>query len=156
MKRIYACILIVAALLAVSLYSSGRVQGFAQDISADLDCALEAVRQKDFPTARQDEARAALDGMDIAYRVGSVATGDWFATECDRARWIADTFHPLLIEMEGCAAAQVCWRNDVEFLALKSVSDCVLAHHDFYFNFPQAMRDLNKTALPLAECLLEG
>ena len=33
MKRIYACILIVAALLAVSLYSSGRVQGFAQDIS---------------------------------------------------------------------------------------------------------------------------
>lgn len=47
MKRIYACILIVAALLAVSLYSSGRVQGFAQDISADLDCALEAVRQKD-------------------------------------------------------------------------------------------------------------
>ena len=26
MKRIYACILIVAALLAVSLYSSGRVQ----------------------------------------------------------------------------------------------------------------------------------
>lgn len=49
MKRIYACILIVAALLGVSLYSSGRVQGFAQDISADLDCALEAVRQKDFP-----------------------------------------------------------------------------------------------------------
>lgn len=44
MKRIYACILIVAALLAVSLYSSGRVQGFAQDISADLDCALEAER----------------------------------------------------------------------------------------------------------------
>ena len=53
MKRIYACILIVAALLGVSLYSSGRVQGFAQDISADLDCALEAVRQKDFSTARQ-------------------------------------------------------------------------------------------------------
>lgn len=44
--------------------------------------------------------------MDIAYRVGSVATGDWFATECDRARWIADTFQPLLIEMEGCAAAR--------------------------------------------------
>ena len=117
---------------------------------------ISTVNRMDFPTARQDEARAALDGMDIAYRVGSVATGDWFATECDRARWIADTFQPLLIEMEGCAAAQVCWRNDVEFLALKSVSDCVLAHHDFYFNFPQAMRDLNKTALPLAERLLEG
>ena len=59
MKRIYACILIVAALLGVSLYSSGRVQGFAQDISADLDCALEAVRLKDFPTARQALAEGA-------------------------------------------------------------------------------------------------
>ena len=59
MKRIYACILIVAALLGISLYSSGRVQGFAQDISADLDCALEAVRQKDFPTARQALAEGA-------------------------------------------------------------------------------------------------
>ena len=59
MKRIYACILIVAALLGVSLYSSGRVQGFAQDISADLDCALEAVRQKDFSTARQALAEGA-------------------------------------------------------------------------------------------------
>ena len=29
MKRIYACILIVAALLGVSLYSSGRVQGLS-------------------------------------------------------------------------------------------------------------------------------
>ena len=59
MKRIYACILIVATLLWVSLYSSGRVQGFAQDISADLDCALEAVRQKDFATARQALAEGA-------------------------------------------------------------------------------------------------
>ncbi len=59
MKRIYACILIVAVLLGVSLYSSGRVQGFAQDISADLNCALEAVRQKDFPTARQALAEGA-------------------------------------------------------------------------------------------------
>ena len=59
MKRIYACILIVAALLGISLYSSGRVQGFAQDISADLDCALEAARQKDLPTARQALAEGA-------------------------------------------------------------------------------------------------
>ena len=117
---------------------------------------ISTVNRMDFPTARQEAAKAALDALGCAYRVGSVATGDWFATECDRARWIADTFHPLLIEMEGCAAAQVCWRNNVPFLALKSVSDCVLAHHDFYFNFPQAMRDLNKTALPLAQRLLEG
>ena len=117
---------------------------------------VSTVNQIQFPTADLPAAKAAMDATGVPYRTGWVATGDWFATECDRARWIADTFRPLLIEMEGCAAAQVCWRNDVEFLALKSVSDCVLAHHDFYFNFPQAMRDLNKTALPLAERLLEG
>lgn len=53
MKRIYACIAIVAALLAVSFYSSGRVQAFAEDISADLDIAIEAVRQQDLLIARQ-------------------------------------------------------------------------------------------------------
>lgn len=33
MKRIYACLGIVAALLAVAFYSSFRVQMFAEDIS---------------------------------------------------------------------------------------------------------------------------
>ncbi len=59
MKRIYACILIAAALLGVSFYSSGRVQAFAEDISAELDCAIEAVRQTDYPTARQALAEGA-------------------------------------------------------------------------------------------------
>ena len=75
------------------------------------------------------------------------------ATECDRARWIAETFHPLLIEMEGGAAAQVCYRNEVPFMALKSVSDCVLEHHDFYFNFPEAMKDLNRVAMAFLDGL---
>ena len=94
-----------------------------------------------------------MDRTGYPYRVGSVATGEWFATECDRARWIAETFHPLLIEMEGGAAAQVCYRNGVPFMALKSVSDCVLAHHDFYFNFPEAMKDLNRVAMAFLNAL---
>lgn len=94
-----------------------------------------------------------MDRAGYAYRVGSVATGEWFATECDRARWIAETFHPLLIEMEGGAAAQVCYRNEVPFMALKSVSDCVLEHHDFYFNFPEAMKDLNRVAMAFLDGL---
>ena len=53
MKRIYACIAIVAILLVVAFYSSGRVQTFAEEISAELNCAIEAVRQQDVPTARQ-------------------------------------------------------------------------------------------------------
>ena len=58
MKRIYACFAIVAALLATAFYSSFQVQRFADDISADLDCAIEAIRNSDLPTARQALARS--------------------------------------------------------------------------------------------------
>ena len=63
------------------------------------------------------------------------------------SHWIADTFHPLLCEMEGCAVAQVCLRNGVKFMAIKSVSDCLFEHHDFAFNFPAAMKDLNRVVM---------
>ena len=53
MKRIYACIAIVAVLLGVAFYSSWKVQSFAEVISADLDAAAEAIRNADHPAARQ-------------------------------------------------------------------------------------------------------
>ena len=48
---------------------------------------------------------------------------------------------------------RVCYRNNVPFMALKSVSDCVLEHHDFFFNFPDAMKDLNKAAMAFLDGL---
>ena len=106
-----------------------------------------------FPTADFDRARAAMDKVGMPYRTGLVATGDWFGVDCDRARHIADTFHPLLCEMEGCAIAQVCMRNGVKFMSLKSVSDCLFEHHDFYFNFPTAMKDLNRVVVKFIDAL---
>ena len=53
MKRIYACLCIVAVLLGVAFYSSWRVQKFAEDISDDIDDAMEAIRDEDLPSARQ-------------------------------------------------------------------------------------------------------
>ena len=44
MKRIYACLCIVAVLLSIAFYSSWRVQKFAEDISDDIDDAVEAER----------------------------------------------------------------------------------------------------------------
>lgn len=61
MKRIYACIAIVAVLLTVAFYSSWKVQHFAEQIFADIDTAMEAIRDEDFPTAR----RALADGADL-------------------------------------------------------------------------------------------
>ena len=106
-----------------------------------------------FPTSDLDKAKAAMNQVGMPYRTGLVASGDWFAVDCDRSRWIADTFHPLLCEMEGCAAAQVCMRNGVKFMALKSVSDCLFEHHDFYFNFPTAMKDLNRVVVQFIDAL---
>ena len=112
---------------------------------------VSTVEKVEFPTSDLERAKAAMDRTGRPYRVGSVATGEWFATKGDRARWIAETFRPLLVEMEGGAAAQVCLRNGVPFLALKSVSDCVLEHHDVYFSFPEAMKALNRAVMALVD-----
>ena len=106
-----------------------------------------------FPTSDFEKAKAAMDKVGMPYRTGLVTTGDWFGVDCDRARHIADTFHPLLCEMEGCAIAQVCMRNGVKFMSLKSVSDCLFEHHDFYFNFPTAMKDLNRVVVQFIDAL---
>ena len=114
---------------------------------------VSTVNRVQFPTSDLDRARAAMDRVGVPYRTGWVATGDWFATDTPRAHWIADTFHPLLCDMEGCAAAQVCLRNNVPFMSVKSVSDCLFEHHDFVFNFPTAMRDLNRVVMAFVDQL---
>ncbi len=116
---------------------------------------VSTVNRIDFPTSDLDRAKAAMDKTGYAYRVGRVATGDWFAIESDRARKIYADFAPLACEMEGGAVAQVCYRHQVPFMALKSVSDCIMEHHDYYFNFPEAMRDLNAAAMKFLDALEE-
>ena len=66
MKRIYACIAIVAVLLGVAFYSSWKVQSFAEVISADLDAAAEAIRNADHPAARQALADGAAQCAQLA------------------------------------------------------------------------------------------
>ena len=66
MKRIYACIAIVAVLLSVAFYSSWKVQSFADVISADLDTAAEAIRNADFT-----ELEAALRAADGHLEMGA-------------------------------------------------------------------------------------
>lgn len=61
MKRIYACIVIVAALLCVAFYSSFQVQKFADSISDDLDTAVDGILSSDISSARQ----ALADGADL-------------------------------------------------------------------------------------------
>ena len=150
----------MATQLFIDLYAPGRivnvgVAGCFENVPIGTLVLADRFMQHDVDTSGIGDpvGLVSTDKAGYDYRVGSVATGEWFATECDRARWIAETFHPLLIEMEGGAAAQVCYRNEVPFMALKSVSDCVLEHHDFYFNFPEAMKDLNRVAMAFLDGL---
>ena len=114
---------------------------------------VATVHRTVFPTAALDRAKAAMDATGRPYRTGLVATGDWFATNTPRARWIAERFHPLLCEMEGGAAAHVCLRNDVPFMAVKSVSDCLFGDNDFSFNFAAAMEKLDAVVLDFIDRL---
>lgn len=110
------------------------------------------------PTDQPDRAGAILAGLGVAFTRGRVATGDVFMTKGDRANAVATEFSPTLCEMEGCAIAQVCLRNQVKFTALKSVSDrlCQDNSVDEYFNFAQAMAKLNTIVLPFARALRDG
>ena len=118
---------------------------------------VSTVNQVTFPTWEPDRCVEILQSMDIQAATGRVATGDWFATKSPRAEWIRDTFSPLLVEMEGGAIAQVCLRNGVKFVALKSVSDHLFSDNqtEEYFDFGQALENLGKVVLPFAKELQE-
>lgn len=118
---------------------------------------VSTVNQVSFPTWEPRHCVEVLASLGISVTTGRVATGDWFATKSDRAAWIRDTFSPLLLEMEGCAIAQVCLRNHVRFVALKSVSDHLFNENENqvaeFFDFGQALENLGKVVLPFALAL---
>ena len=119
---------------------------------------IPTLKLTSLPTDQPDRAGAILTGLGVAFERGRVATGDVFMTKGDRANAVAAEFSPTLCEMEGCAIAQVCLRNQVKFTALKSVSDrlCQDNSVDEYFNFVQAMAKLNTIVLPFARALRDG
>ena len=118
---------------------------------------VSTVNQVLFPTWEPERCVELLNQLGYTATTGRVATGDWFATKSQRAAWIRDTFSPLLVEMEGCAIAQVCLRNGVKFVAVKSVSDHFFSENqaEEYFDFGQALENMGKVVLPLAKKLQE-
>lgn len=116
---------------------------------------VSTVDRVEFPTSDVEAISALLSSLGVEHLTGRVATGDAFISGGSRADWVAETFSPVLCEMEGGAAAQVCLRNGVKFTALKSVSDrlCQENNAEEYFNYPQAMEKLNSIVLPFARAL---
>ena len=116
---------------------------------------VSTVNRVFFPTWEPERCVTLLKELGFDAVTGRVATGDWFAVGGSRSEWIRDTFSPLLVEMEGCAIAQVCLRNNVKFAALKSVSDHLFSDNQAaeYFDFGQALENLGKVVLPFALAL---
>lgn len=56
-------------------------------------------------------------------KVGTVATGDWFASNPEKALAIGKEFEADCIEMEGAAIAQVCTIEKVPFVVIRGISD---------------------------------
>ena len=119
---------------------------------------VSTVNQVLFPTWEPKRCVELLGEEGFAAVTGRVATGDWFAVKGQRAAWIRDTFSPLLVEMEGGAIAQVCLRNGVKFVAVKSVSDHFFSENqaEEYFDFSEALENMGKVVLPLARRLQEA
>ena len=118
---------------------------------------VSTVNQVEFPAWEPKRCLEILHSMGLKASTGRVATGDWFAVKGVRSRRIASTFHPLLVDMEGCAIAQVCLRNDVRFVSVKSVSDHLFSDSqaEEYFDFSQALKNLGGVVLPFVKKLQE-
>ena len=118
---------------------------------------VSTVNQVAFPTWQPERCAEILTSLGHPAVTGRVATGDWFAVKGERAAFIRDTFSPLLTEMEGGAIAQVCLRNNVRFVSVKSVSDHLFSDSqaEEYFDFGQALEALGRAVLPLARALQE-
>lgn len=116
---------------------------------------VSTVNQIEFPAWEPERCRNLLRSLGTNAVPGRVATGDWFAVKGERTCWIAGTFHPLMVEMEACAIAQVCLRSGVRFVSLKSVSDHLFSDRqsEEYFNFGQALEALGRVVLPFAQSL---
>lgn len=61
-------------------------------------------------------------GLSSNLRFGRIITGDAFITGAQRDSLI-QRFHPLCVDMESAAVAQVCWFFQVPLLIIRSLSD---------------------------------
>lgn len=68
---------------------------------------------------------------------GRIITGDSFITGSQRDALI-ERFHPLCVDMESAAAAQVCWFYQVPILVIRSLSDHADAEETYEQNVEQS------------------
>ena len=109
-----------------------------------------------FPCGEPLETMTLMMNMGYEMTPGTVATGDWFGRDYDRAASIRDTYGAIVCEMEACAAAQVCMRNEIPFLSFKVVSDHLFGAHqdeEYEANVHGVMEHLRDAVLTYIELM---
>ena len=64
-----------------------------------------------------------LDQKGYAYKTGTMASGDCFVSDNQKAKAIAQTFGAISFDMESAAINQVCQTQGVSFTAMRAISD---------------------------------
>lgn len=73
--------------------------------------------------ALADALAAAAQELGATVHLGTIASGDQFIADPERAAAIAARFHALAVEMEGAAAAQAAARCGIPIAVLRWISD---------------------------------
>lgn len=130
----------------------------------DLDCTALGFAPGEVPWSGErifscDETlvREALSA-DVAHRLrtGRILTGDRFVTGADRAshEHLRRDLGGDAVEMEGAAVAQVCVRNAVPFVVVRTISD--RADGSAPEEFPKVLKMAAANAAAVTETILRG
>lgn len=95
-------------------YKLGQVPGLPESFAADsklADVAVSAFNNSDL-------------SKDHKITKGLIASGDQFIAGGEKKNFIVSNFHPQCVEMEGCAIAHTCYKNNVPFVIIRCMSDC--------------------------------
>lgn len=93
-------------------HSKGYITGIGNYVKCD-DTLLEKLK----------EAVNKMPERNYEIKLGIVATGDIFCTEKYMKEKIRTKFDADIVDMECGAIAQVCYLNNIPFIAIRSVSD---------------------------------
>lgn len=67
--------------------------------------------------------KESVEELGIHGLTGTIASGDQFINSNEKRRYIAETFGACACEMESGAIGHVCFKNNVPFCAIRSISD---------------------------------
>ena len=84
------------------------------------------------------------------YRLGTIATGDWFVTSREKVEaiknYLPNSYNVCAIDMESAALAQVCYKHGIPFVSIRAISDNPLLPKSQKQQYKQFWRYIADTA----------